>query len=82
MSDNTNINSSNKTSLKSSDLIVLESSVVGILLLGIHFILQNLINEKINITYILFLSGFLFHLIFEYTGLNKWYSVEYCKLIT
>lgn len=81
MSDNTNINNI-KTSLKSYDLIVLESSVVGILLVVIYFILQNLINEKINITYLLFLSGFLFHLIFEYTGLNKWYSVEYCKLIT
>jgi hypothetical protein len=72
----------NKTFLKNPDVIVLESSVVGFLLVLIFFILQNLINEKINITYLLFLSGFLFHLIFEYTGLNKWYSLEYCKLIT
>jgi hypothetical protein len=36
-----------------------------------------------NDTYImqvnLFLTGFLFHVIFEYAGLNKWYAVDYVK---
>ena len=65
MSANTDINNANKTFLKKPDVIILESSVVGFLLVLIFFILQHLINEKINITYLLFLSGFLFHLIFE-----------------
>lgn len=77
-----NANNEGKVSFKKIDTIILESSVVGFLLVLIFFIIQHVINEQINIKYHLFVSGFLFHLICEYTGLNKWYSLEYCKLIT
>ena len=39
--------------------------------------------EKWNQTYImeanLLLAGFLFHVVFEYSGINKWYSLDYVK---
>ena len=68
-------------SVKNPSVIIIEASIVGILLVLLFFILQKLVDKKIDDIYIIFISGFLFHAIFEYTGLNKWYSLEYCKLI-
>jgi Kef-type K+ transport system membrane component KefB len=68
--------------------VLLEATVVGSLLILLvkfvrNYLLQyipDISGDKSSIEAI-FLAGFLFHLIFEYTGLNLWYSKEYCKLL-
>jgi len=69
-------------SIKKPQIILIEASVVGILLVLLFIILKDILGKQITTIYIIFISGFLFHTIFEYIGLNKWYSLEYCKLIT
>ena len=71
-----------KMSIKKPQIILIEASVVGILLVLLFIILKDILGKQITTIYIIFISGFLFHTIFEYIGLNKWYSLEYCKLIT
>jgi hypothetical protein len=78
----------NKISLKSFTLILTEATIVGIVLILFFNITDYIFNyyklDSSNLLYFnikLFISGFLFHLLFEYTGVNLWYSEEYCKLI-
>jgi hypothetical protein len=78
----------NKISLKSFTLILTEATIVGIVLILFFNITDYIFNyyklDSSNLLYFnikLFISGFLFHLLFEYTGVNLWYSQEYCKLI-
>ena len=75
--------------------IVIESIVVGILLIPITIIAGWLVTaivnkpslpevcatwNKHNIMEInLFVAGFLFHMISEYSGLNNWYCKNYFK---
>ena len=67
--------------------VIFEATVVGILLIIIFKLVNYYLFDYIpNITVsknieLLFISGFLFHIICEYTGVNIWYSKEYCKLI-
>lgn len=67
--------------------VALEAVVVGALLIGIVKIVNDYLLKYIpNITgnkniELLFVSGVLFHLLCEYTGVNMWYAREYCKLI-
>jgi di/tricarboxylate transporter len=70
-------------SSKTIGLVFVEASVVGIFLILLVYIVKQFekylpIKSEILI---LFLAGFLFHSIFEYTGVNAWYSKEYCKLL-
>ena len=67
--------------------VIIEAIVVGLLLIGIVKLVNDYLLKYIpditgnkNIE-LLFVSGFLFHIICEYTGVNMWYSLEYCKLI-
>jgi len=75
-------------SLKPFKLVLIEAIIVGIFLIGFvklvkEYILPhipNLSGQKENIE-LFFLTGFIFHFSFEYTGVNLWYSREYCKLL-
>lgn len=75
------------TSQKSIITVILEAAVVGICLILFVFATQGFILPyipKITETQqleLLFISGFLFHIVFEYTKINEWYSREYCKLL-
>ena len=67
--------------------VIIEAIVVGLLLIGVVKLVSDYLLKYIpditgnkNIE-LLFVSGFLFHIICEYTGINMWYSLEYCKLI-
>ena len=74
-------------SKKSLQLVLTEAIIVGICLIGFikltnTYILPyipNISGQKENIELFL-IAGFLFHFAFEYTGINLWYSKEYCKL--
>lgn len=77
------------TSLKKVTSVLIESSVVGIALAILVKIVKNFVLQYIpDISgnkegiELLVITGFLFHLICEYTGVNLWYAKEYCKLLT
>lgn len=67
--------------------VLMEASIVGIclvLLVKIFSYIAKYIPDITNSSKqieLLFISGFMFHILFEYTGLNVWYSTEYCKLL-
>ena len=67
-----------------------EAPVVGILLVVLFLLILVLLNfiplfkENHNIHMMLsvFISGYLFHILCEYTGVNTWYSKDYCEILT
>jgi hypothetical protein len=66
--------------MKNVITIIKESIFVGIILVVLYELYEYLwitTNKMIN----LFIVGALFHIICEYTGLNVWYSLEYCKML-
>ena len=75
-------------SLKPFKLLLTEAIIVGIFLIGFVKIVKDYIlphipdisGQKENIE-LFFIAGFIFHFAFEYTGVNLWYSREYCKLL-
>jgi hypothetical protein len=79
------------SSKKSVIVVLTEAAIVGVgLVLLTHIVkkfdnyLPSIFSIKTTTAKLLeiaFISGMLFHLIFEYTGLNLWYSKEYCKLV-
>lgn len=73
-----------KNLLKSTQTVLTEAIVVGIGLVILFNLIDNIFKYfKINygMFFTLFISGFVFHIICEYIGLNLWYAKEYCKLI-
>lgn len=75
-------------SKKSVSKVIFEATVVGLFLIAIikgvsDYILKYIpdITNSNKQLELLFTAGFLFHILFEYTGVNMWYSREYCKLI-
>jgi hypothetical protein len=75
-------------SKKSITLVLTEAIIVGIFLVGFVKLTKDYILPRIpNISgqketiELFIIAGFLFHIGFEYTGVNLWYSKEYCKLL-
>lgn len=75
------------SSLKSISVVALEASVVGICLILLVYVLKPFIGyipdfsgKRAEIEF-LFVVGVIFHLVFEYSGINLWYSKEYCKML-
>ena len=80
---------------KSPLTVFLEACFVGVVLIGFTYasglIARNIVskpslpeicstwNENYIMEVNLFLAGFLFHIVFEYTGINKWYVDNYYK---
>ncbi len=62
--------------MKSVTEVIIEAIFVGLILI-LLFKVSDMINDKTNLYFKMFLSGFLFHIIFEYTGINMKYCVDY-----
>jgi len=74
----------NFNSFKSVNTILIEAVVVGVGLVILYNIIDFLFayfKYPVQQFVLLFLSGFLFHVLCEYTGVNVWYVKEYSKLI-
>jgi hypothetical protein len=68
--------------MKNFKLILIESIIVAVGLIFLFVILQKIFDKKITNNYLLIgLSGSLFHIFCEYSGINIWYSKNYCKLL-
>jgi hypothetical protein len=63
--------------------VMFEAVVVGLCLILAVYAVKfgfQVTGLQVNQTLVLFASGFLFHVVFEYTGINLWYSIKYCEL--
>ena len=75
-------------SKKPFTLVLTEAIIVGLLLIGFVKLVKdyllphipNISGQPENVELYL-IAGFLFHIVCEYTGINLWYSKEYCKLL-
>ena len=73
----------------SKNILLTEAPVVGILLVvlfSLILVLLNFItwfkeNHSVHMMLSVFLSGILFHILCEYSGINTWYSKNYCEII-
>lgn len=67
--------------MKSTITILIEGSIVGLLLLFIYEFTKKFINIKSRNSEVvqLFISGFLFHILCQLFGINKWYVDNYYK---
>ncbi len=73
-------------SKKTITAVLVEAVVVGICLilfgnLVVYFkdYIPNISGMKDKIE-VYFIIGFVFHIVFEWTGINLWYAQEYCKI--
>lgn len=58
--------------------ILLESIIIGLANVTIFYGLKSI--KGLDIFWLLFLSGALIHIIFEYTGGNRWWCEQTYKL--
>lgn len=67
---------------KDINLVLFEAFVVGVGLIIVYEIAKTLFGVKDKTNYnVLFVSGFIFHIICEYGGVNQWYSLKYCEIL-
>jgi hypothetical protein len=70
---------------KPFSIILMEAVVVGILLIIVYNIVNVILRlyklgDKMGLL-VLFVSGFIFHILCEITGINLWYVKDYNKYI-
>ena len=58
--------------------VALESIIIGLMNVTIFYALKNIKN--LDVFWILFITGALIHILFEYTGGNKWWCEQTYKL--
>lgn len=63
--------------MKSVGTVAIEAVVVGIVLMIIVWVMNLIFKDNIPMWPGIFLSGVIFHVVFEYTGLNKMYVDGY-----
>lgn len=67
---------------KDFGLILFEGTVVGIGLIAVYKLVEMMASSySLSQNVVLLLSGLLFHLLCEFTGVNQWYSLKYCDLL-
>lgn len=70
-------------------IFLIEAPIVGTLLMilfSLILVLSNFItwfkeNHNIHMMLSVFVSGILFHILCEYSGVNAWYSKDYCEIL-
>lgn len=74
--------------MKPVDTVLLESLFVGAFLIAIYKVVEKVLKDYMNVSstyltlpFMLFVSGFVFHIICEITGINVWYAKEYSKIL-
>jgi len=63
--------------MKSFTTILFEAIVVGLLLIPFTYVASRVLARQPMMELTLLLAGILFHLVFEYLGINKWYVDNY-----
>lgn len=58
--------------------VLLEATIIGILNIAIYYLLRR-ISKKSTTTLLLFVSGFMIHILFEYLGGNEWWCRQTYK---
>ena len=53
--------------------LLIEATVVGLVMLAIHYGLSMMFKNQMLVV---FLTGFIGHLLFEFFGANKWYCIH------
>jgi hypothetical protein len=68
--------------MKSPLHVIAEATFVGTLLVAFYLFTSGISKSmkcsgQICLLIDIAIAGFLFHIVFEYTGINKWYSIDY-----
>ena len=58
--------------------VAIESIIIGMMNVGIFYSLKYF--TKLDLVWLLFITGAMIHIIFEYTGGNKWWCTQTYKI--